>query len=68
MMSNKILFILFVFLFMVKNKKGTVKVEPLINYNDFLNWYKNTIGDYNENGSIPFEKEYFALWLKKNKG
>ncbi len=46
-------------------KKGDVKVNPLINYNDFLKWYSNTIGDYNQDGSIPFESEYFDYWLNK---
>ena len=44
---------------------GTVKVNPLFNYANFLLWYKNTIGDYNPDGTIPDEGEWIDYYATK---
>jgi len=70
-MNNKLILIgiaFSIYLF-YKNKKGNVKVEPLINYADFQKWYAKTIGDYNPDGSIANENDWFQFWINKfNKG
>ena len=48
-------------------RKGNIKVEPIINYNKFLKWYDETVSDYNQDGSIPNELEWFQYWINKIK-
>jgi hypothetical protein len=63
-----IILILAVILGISKSKKtttGTVTVDPLINYNLFLEWYAKNIGDFLPNGTIEFKDEYYDYWYTK---
>ena len=50
-------------LFYEKNKKGIIKVNPLINFDKFKSWYYNTIGDYYDDNTIPNLSEWFDYWI-----
>ena len=44
---------------------GTVTVKPIFSYGKFLDWYKNKVGDYNTDGTIPNEGEWIDYYATK---
>ena len=66
-MKDYLPIIIFLGLFLLTEflPSGTVTVKPIFSYGKFLEWYKNTIGDYNSDGTIPNEADWIDYYATK---